>query len=100
MQIRLLDLSVLLLAAIKAAKADEWHDINSKIEDVRGSLNKEIWVKKETLESLIAAVYSLNDAKIKWHPDSISAEQMVRKVTPKGFKYDKTFRIFKKIGEK
>ena len=98
MKITPMDASVLMHAALKAAEEKDvgWLDADRPLARLRVRLNAKMDVEQSVIESALSCVVELSDAK-KWqHPDGLSWEGFVQKITPWGYVYNKEYRLFEK----
>jgi hypothetical protein len=98
MKITSLDAATLMQAAMEAAKHRDIGllDADRPLARLRMRLNEKIDVDQQVVESALSSLMELSDVK-KWkHPDGMSLEGFIQKITPWGSTYNSKYRVFEK----
>lgn len=91
MSVRLLDIAVMLNYLMQE---EEHLDTDRTLNKLRTLLNVETLVDKEAVESALFSCRLADEKGLFKHPDKCSFWGYVSKITPKNWKYDRTYSLF------
>jgi hypothetical protein len=98
MMITPMDASVLMQAALEADKQKDIGplDADRPLTRLRMRLNQKIDVEQAVIESALSSLMEMDDIK-KWkHPDGMTLDGFIQKITPWGSTYNRKYRLFEK----
>jgi hypothetical protein len=102
MKVRLLDAAVLLGAAIKAGNhKDIGHlDADRTLAELRKYLQRVLTFDEDVIESAIYSCRMLEEEGLFSHPDGLSLQAFIKKLTPYNHVYDYDYSMFQeKLGD-
>jgi len=96
MRIAAKELVVLMLNAYKYNEQFGWDDAERLIEEVMSKVDRELFIEKQAIESLLYCSNMLDENKSFWHPSGKDFETMLSEVVSKHYKFNRTYNYLEK----
>lgn len=100
-KLSLLDGSILMQNSMKASKDKEigWGDTRFSLGTWKYVLGGEFTVRQDLVETGLWCAKMLEEKGEFFHPEGLTFDQFLKRMTPAGWEYDPLYCEFKKIGE-